>query len=140
MCNLYCCSNLVVRLPGNKNRIDWGFVVIALYSRKLRWVMWSESFNVVSNYHKRECCLPTMTTKDIKDYLKTTHSQLEVFRPCLLCSHSEALQDSLTLSLLDLILTDYHNKSFVYIMGSCLDKETLTFAKYKVDIWFFSLI
>ena len=22
LCNLYCCSNLVVRLPGNKNRID----------------------------------------------------------------------------------------------------------------------
>ena len=30
--------------------------------------------------------LKTMTTKDIKDHLKTTHSQPDFFRPCLLKS------------------------------------------------------
>ena len=32
-----------------------------------------------------------MTTKDLKDHLKTIHSQLEVFRPCYLPKGKEVL-------------------------------------------------
>ena len=64
-----------------------------------------------------------MTTKDLKDHLKTTHSQLEVFRPCYYQHYVPGLQTVLSLKI-NFAVTEQLSLSVVSKLTESKQNET----------------